>query len=188
MTKPSFFTDQFLIAMPNLMDPNFFQSVTYICQHNEYGAMGIIINQPIDLTVGELVTQVGLQHKDTIAMAQPVFRGGPVDVSSGFVIHRPVGNWKSTLDVNGNIAVSTSSDIIAALAEEEHGPMQYIVALGYAGWGAGQLEAEMAQNAWLNGPANAQVIFETRTDKRWEAAARLLGVDINQLIGSAGHA
>ncbi len=188
MTKPSFFTDQFLIAMPNLMDPNFFQSVTYICQHNEYGAMGIIINHPADLTIGELMTQAGLQHHDTIAMAQPVFRGGPVDTSNGFVIHRPVGNWKSTLDVNGNIAVSTSSDIIAALAEEEHGPMQYIVALGYAGWGAGQLEAEMAQNSWLNGPADAHVIFETRTDKRWETAARLLGVDINQLISSAGHA
>jgi len=187
MIKPSFFTDQFLIAMPNLMDPNFFHSVTYICQHNEHGAMGIIINQPTDLTVGELVTQVGLQHNDTIAMAQPVFRGGPVDTSNGFVIHRPVGRWESTLDVNGSIAISISSDIITALAED-HGPSQYIVALGYAGWAAGQLEAEMAQNAWLNGPADAQIIFETRIDKRWEAAAQLLGVDINQLIGNAGHA
>lgn len=191
MSLPSseYLTDQFLIAMPNLMDPNFFHSVTYICEHNENGAMGIVINQPVNLSLTELVSQIGMEQgeEDDKRLEQPVFRGGPVETERGFVLHNPIGNWESTLDINGQIGVSTSNDIVAALAKGK-GPEQFLVALGYAGWGAGQLEAEMAQNAWLSGPADARIIFETRAERRWEEAAKLLGVDINQMTGDAGHA
>ena len=183
----AFLTDQFLIAMPNLMDPNFFHSVTYICEHNENGAMGIVINQPVDLSLRELVTQIGMEQSDDKRLEHSVFRGGPVETERGFVLHNPIGNWESTLDINGEIGVSTSSDIVAALAKGK-GPEKFLVALGYAGWGAGQLEAEMAQNAWLSGPADGRIIFETRAEQRWEEAAKLLGVDINQMTGDTGHA
>lgn len=187
MSYSSNLTNQFLIAMPNLMDPNFFHSVTYICEHNENGAMGIVINQPVSLSLSELVSQIGMMQDGSILLEDPVYRGGPVETERGFVIHNPIGDWESTLDINGHIGISTSNDIVAALAEGK-GPNQFLVALGYAGWGAGQLETEMGQNAWLSGPAEAGIIFETRAEKRWEEAARLLGVDINQMTGDAGHA
>jgi len=187
MVKTDFLTNQFLIAMPNLMDPNFFHSVTYICEHNERGAMGIVINQPVNLTLKELITQMGLAYVDSIQMEQPIFRGGPVETERGFVIHRPIGQWESTLNVTDQLGVSTSNDIVEALANGS-GPSQSLVALGYAGWGAGQLEQEMVDNAWLSGPADARIIFDTRTDRRWEEAANLLGVNIHHISGDAGHA
>ena len=187
MSDPGFLTNQFLIAMPNLMDPNFFHSVTYICEHNENGAMGIVINQPVDLTLGELISQIGMQPTTSFMMDQNVYRGGPVDTERGFVLHQPLGEWESTLPIAGDIGISTSNDIVKAIAEGR-GPLQYLVALGYAGWAPGQLEQEMVANAWLSGPSDARIIFDTRVEKRWEAAARLLGVDINQMTGDAGHA
>lgn len=187
MTDFSFLTNQFLIAMPNLVDPNFFHAVTYICHHNTHGAMGIVINQRVNFTLGELMQKTGVPYKSTIAMTQPVFHGGPVDTANGFVLHRPIGHWKSTLNINDDMGVSTSDDIIRALSQD-HGPAQYLVALGYAGWGSGQLEAEIAQNIWLSGPVDPRIIFETPIEQRWESAARLLGIDINQLTAEAGHA
>lgn len=184
----AFLTNQFLIAMPNLLDPNFFHSVTYICEHNDKGAMGIVINQPVDLSVGDLVDQIGMKKtaNDSL-LGQAVYRGGPVETERGFVLHQPLGEWESSLPVADGIGISTSNDIIQAIALGE-GPSQYLIALGYAGWGAGQLEQEMVNNAWLSGPSDAQIIFNTQVDKRWEQAAKLLGVDINQMTGDAGHA
>jgi len=187
MSGTTYLTNQFLIAMPNLMDPNFFHSVTYICEHNERGAMGIVINQPVDLTVGDLVNQIGMQSKENALLHQPVYRGGPVETERGFVLHQPLGKWESSLPIADGIGVSTSNDIIRAIAQG-NGPRQCLIALGSAGWGAGQLEREIAENAWLSGPADTQIIFDIDAELRWEKAARLLGVDINQISGDAGHA
>jgi putative transcriptional regulator len=187
MSESGFLTNQFLIAMPNLLDPNFFHSVTYICEHNKNGAMGIVINQPVDLSLGELITQIGMETPISDEMEQPVYRGGPVETDRGFVLHLPLGNWESTLKITREIGISTSNDIVQAIAEGK-GPEKYLVALGYAGWGAGQLEQEIVDNAWLSGPSNSQIMFETRVEQRWEAAAKLLGVDIHQMTGEAGHA
>lgn len=187
MSDSGYLTNQFLIAMPNLLDPNFFHSVTYICEHNENGAMGIVINQPVDLTLGELISQISAEQASTDLFDQSVYRGGPVETERGFVLHQPIGDWESTLSVTDVMAISTSNDIIEAIAKGI-GPEQCLVALGYAGWGSGQLEQEMVENAWLSGPADARIIFDTKVERRWEEAARLLGVDINQLTGDAGHA
>ncbi len=180
--------NQFLIAMPTLLDPNFYHSVTYIIEHNKEGAMGIVINQPVDLTFGEMAKQLGLESDNNSQLLnQTIYRGGPVELERGFVLHEPVGKWESTLKISDNIAISTSSDIVAAIAKGE-GPSDSLVALGYAGWGAGQLEKEIAENAWLSGPADASVIFKTNVKDRWKAATKLLGVDINQISGVVGHA
>ena len=187
MQKTNYFTNHFLIAMPTLMDPNFFHSVTFICEHNEHGAMGIVINQPVDLILGDLAEQLHFETTDEVALLQPIYRGGPVDNERGFVLHRPLGKWESTLDITDDIGISTSNDIVSALAAGR-GPRDSLIALGYAGWGAGQLEQELADNAWLSGPADARIIFETRAEQRWVEAARLLGIDINSMSGDVGHA
>lgn len=179
--------NHFLIAMPTLRDPNFYHSVTYIIEHNKEGAMGIVINQPVDLTFGQMAKQLGLEPTDGKLVDQIIYRGGPVELERGFVLHTPLGKWDSTLKVSDNIAISTSSDIVAALASGD-GPSESLVALGYAGWGAGQLEQEIVDNSWLSGPADADVIFKTDVNDRWKAATKLLGVDINQISGVVGHA
>ena len=187
MSDLGYLTNQFLIAMPNLLDPNFFHSVTYICEHNENGAMGIVINQPVDLTLGELITQIGTDRAPSDLFDQSVYRGGPVETERGFVLHQPIGDWDSTLPITDVIGISTSNDIIEAIAAG-NGPKQCLVALGYAGWGAGQLEQEMADNAWLSGPADPEILFRTPDAERWKAAAASLGIDLDLLSGEAGHA
>lgn len=187
MAETGYLTNQFLIAMPGLLDPNFFHSVTYICEHNQNGAMGIVINQPVELTIGELMEQMGEPIANTDIVESTVFRGGPVDIERGFVLHRPVGNWQSTMPVTNEIGVTTSNDIITAMANKE-GPDDFLIALGYAGWGAGQLEAEIRDNSWLNCPGDPKILFETAVPQRWEAAAALIGIDIHQITGDAGHA
>lgn len=185
--KDAYLTNQFLIAMPNLMDPNFFHSVTYICEHNEQGAMGIVINQPVDLTLGELMEQMKMQASNSEQSAQPVFRGGPVEPERGFILHRPPGQWESSMNITDEMTLTTSSDILNAMSKDNT-PDDVLITLGYAGWGAGQLEQEMLDNAWLSGPADPTIIFNTPAENRWEAAAQLVGVDIHQLTGEAGHA
>ena len=187
MKKPTFLSNQFLIAMPNLMDPNFFHSVTYICEHNEFGAMGVVINQQVNMTIGQLMESIGVETPFTQHLINPVYRGGPVDPDCGFVLHSPTGDWQSTLHISDDIALSTSRDIISAIAKNE-GPTDYLVALGYAGWGAGQLEHEIAENAWLTVPAIPEIIFHTESDLRWTEAARLLGVEFSRLSEQVGHA
>lgn len=187
MNKTSFLTNHFLIAMPALADPNFFHTVTYICEHNEKGAMGIVINRPMEVSLGDILKQLDIEPSQSTDTDHPIYDGGPVQREHGFVIHSPIGAWDSTLEVTPDIAISTSRDILTAIAHNE-GPERYLIALGYAGWGAGQLEQEMADNAWLSGPADESILFDMSTENRWSAAAALLGIDVNLLSSEVGHA
>lgn len=187
MTSPDYLSNQFLIAMPNLGDPNFYRSVTYICQHDAEGALGIVINRPLDLTLADIFAQLSLTHDAGILARQPVMEGGPVQRERGFVIHPREGKWESSLEVSDRLAVTTSRDILAALADGS-GPTNALVALGYAGWGAGQLDMEMAANAWLTVPCEEEILFETAFEQRWAAAAQRIGINISELNLPAGHA
>ena len=180
-------TNHFLIAMPQLDDPNFFHSVTYICQHDAEGAMGIIINQPLDMKLGDILQHLEIDNDDQDLAQQPIYFGGPVQQDRGFILHSPSRNWRGTLFISDEIALTSSSDILDDIAAHK-GPKQSLVALGYAGWGAGQLEEELAQNAWLSVPASAEIIFDTPVEKRWQKAASLLGVDLQLLSEDIGHA
>jgi putative transcriptional regulator len=180
-------TNHFLIAMPRLEDPNFFHTVTYICEHNRDGAMGIVINRPMELHLVDIFEQLEIRVSSPKVAEQPVYLGGPVQSDRGFVIHDSASEWNSTLRINADISVTTSLDILEAIATDK-GPKNLLVALGYAGWGAGQLESELAQNAWLSGPAKSDIIFNRPSQERWQAAADLLGVDLNLLSGDTGHA
>jgi putative transcriptional regulator len=180
-------TNQFLIAMPALQDPNFHRTVTYLCAHNNEGAMGIVINRPMDLNLGEVLDHMSIQVEDIQVKDMMVLQGGPVQRDRGFVIHEPAGEWDAVLTVGDDIGVATSRDILTAVAQGA-GPERAVVALGYAGWGAGQLEHEVLQNAWLSGPADSSIIFDLPYEERYESAARLLGVDLDRLSGEAGHA
>ena len=179
-------TNQFLIAMPSLEDPNFSRTVTFLCAHNDEGAMGIVINRPLDLNLGEVLEHMALRASSPDIEQMVVVQGGPVQRERGFVIHQPTGDWDSVLRVGEEIGVATSRDILAALAEGG-GPERTLVALGYAGWGAGQLEQEVLANAWLSGPADSSIIFDVPYEERWESATRALGVDPERLSGEAGH-
>lgn len=179
--------NHFLIAMPSLQDPNFSRTVTYICEHNDDGAMGIVINRPMDLTVNDVLDHMGIETGIGELSTAPVYQGGPVQVERGFVLHRPYQHWESSLEIAGDIGIATSRDILSAIAGG-NGPDASLIALGYAGWAPGQLEHELGENAWLNGPADQSIIFHRPSEERWEAAAALLGVDLNLLSGDAGHA
>ena len=187
MTERLSLTNQFLIAMPTLADPNFHGTVTYICEHNDQGAMGIVINRPLNLTLGEVLKEMHISNQEGVIDSQVVYLGGPVQTDRGFVLHDPVGDWEGMLRVNEEIGITTSKDILQNIARGT-GPKRLLVALGYAGWGAGQLEKELADNAWLCGPADNRIIFEIPWQQRWEAAAALMGVDLNHISNQVGHA
>ncbi|HET6655715.1 MAG TPA: YqgE/AlgH family protein [Gammaproteobacteria bacterium] len=187
MPTQDFLTNQFLIAMPTLGDPNFHETVTYIWEHNADGALGIVINRPMAITLGEVFAQLKLDVTAPDTAAKTIFAGGPVQPQRGFVIHKPIGEWQATLKITDEIGVTSSQDILAAMAQGD-GPSQSLFAVGCAGWGAGQLEQEFADNAWLTTAADADLLFETPPDERWHAAARLIGIDIDMLSGDAGHA
>jgi len=176
-----------LVAMPHMDDPNFDHSVTYICEHSEKGALGITINRPLDMDMGEVLEQLSLQSGDDNLRAQPVLRGGPVQSERGFVIHETNHDWEGTTEVGQSIFVTTSQDILDDLAKGK-GPERMLMALGYAGWGAGQLEDEIRQNAWLTVPASAQLVFETPVEQRWRAAAAAIGIEPSSLILQPGSA
>ena len=180
-------TNQFLIAMPSLADPNFHRTVTLMCAHTEEGAMGIVINRPLDLKLTTVLDHMSIEPTCDGAAQIPVLQGGPVQRERGFVIHHPPGGWDAVFRVGDDIGISMSKDILAAVAEGR-GPERVVVALGYAGWGAGQIEHELGQNAWLSGPADSSIIFDTPYEERWTSAARLLGIDPDHLSGDAGHA
>lgn len=179
--------DHFLLAMPGLSEGIFSQSITYICEHGESGAMGIIVNQPLDLTVEEIFDHLQIDAQRDFS-GEPVMAGGPVQMDHGFVLHRKCDReWEASLKVTPEITLTTSQDILRAIAGGE-GPEQHLIALGYAGWSAGQLEQELAENAWLTLPGRSDIIFSTPADERLPAAAALLGVDMNLISGQAGHA
>jgi putative transcriptional regulator len=180
-------THHFLIAMPNMADPHFSKTLTYICEHNEKGALGVVINRPIDLMLSSLLEQVSIPVTDERCAGIPIHYGGPVQTDRGFVLHGPVGNWQSTLSINADLGLTTSKDILQAVAHGD-GPEQIFVTLGYAGWAAGQIENELAQNAWLTVPADHDVMFALPCAERVPAAMHLLGIDFASLSEVAGHA
>jgi putative transcriptional regulator len=180
-------TRHFLIAMPNMVDPHFAKSLTFICEHNDQGALGLVVNRPLDMTLGTLLAQVSIPVSADVHSALPVMFGGPVQTDRGFVLHQPLGQWQSTLAVGADIGLTTSRDILQAVARGE-GPHRMLITLGYAGWAPGQLEHEIAQNAWLTVGAQTNVIFELPAEQRLAAAMRLLGIDLASLSDNAGHA
>ena len=181
------FTHHFLIAMPAMADPHFSHTLTYVCEHSAEGALGIVVNKPTDMTLSALFEKIDVPLADAALRRMPVHFGGPVQVDRGFVLHRPLGNWQSTLAVDDEVGLTTSKDVLEAVARGE-GPKDVLVSLGYAGWSAGQLEQEIAQNAWLTVAADPGVLFELPVEARLPAAMRLLGIDFSCLSDDVGHA
>ncbi len=183
--------NHFLIAMPAMTDPNFSRTLTYVCEHNAEGALGIIINRPMDISLGTLFERVSMPLTPGPNQARyhelPVFFGGPVQTDRGFVLHRPAGEWQSTLNVSPEIGLTSSRDILQSMSEEGT-PAEVLVSLGYAGWAAGQLEWELSQNGWLTVAADPDIIFNLPPEERLPAAMQLLGVDFANLSEVAGHA
>ena len=179
--------DHFLLAMPGLNGGLFSGSITYICEHGEAGAMGIVINQPLDLTLVEIFDHLEITTGPNFE-DEPVLAGGPVQIDHGFVLH-PKGEkrWDSSLTVTEDVQLTTSQDVLKAIARGT-GPAKFVVALGYAGWSAGQLEEEIAGNSWLTVPADRHIIFDTPMEQRVATAAAGLGVDMNLIATQAGHA
>ena len=180
--------NHFLIAMPGLVDPSFAETLTLICDHNKDGALGIIVNRPTELSMGEIFRQVGIRdHDQTPVSGHSVYSGGPVSQERGFVLNSGERAWESSLCVGHGIQLVTSSDILIAIAESR-GPAHSLVALGYAGWGAGQLESELSRNTWLTCKATPDIVFSTPYHLRLNAAADSLGVDLNLISDQVGHA
>ena len=194
MTNFPSLKNHFLIAMPDLLDPNFYQSVTYIIEHDEQGAMGMVINHPLNVDFDELFAQLDIpiensessQGNNNYMGNKKVISGGPVQIERGFIIHSPHGSWGATMMLSDEIALTTSQDILSAISKNK-GPSDVEVILGYAGWEAGQLDHEMLENSWLSVKACPEILFHTPHAKRWKAAAKLIGIDISQLSSETGH-
>ena len=180
-------THHFLIAMPAMQEGFFAGTLTYICEHNENGALGIVVNRPITLTLGEMFDQINIPLHQPRQEIMPVHFGGPVQTDRGFVLHQPIGDWQSTLVIKGQVGMTTSKDILEAVGLGS-GPRNILVSLGYAGWAQGQLEYELSQNAWLSVPASEQILFDLPAEERLPAAMALLGVDYATLSADSGHA
>ena len=187
MDSDALLTNQLLIAMPGMADPNFSTTVTLICEHNDDGALGIIINRPLNLKLSGLFEQLSVDDADPDVGSSPVMAGGPVGTERGFVLHGKDHSFENTLSVSDDIQLTLSRDVIDAMATGE-GPEKSLVAIGYAGWEPGQLEQEMLANAWLNVDATPELVFDTPFEERWDSAARSLGVDISCISPDAGHA
>lgn len=183
----NFLANHFLIAMPTLTDPYFNRAVAYICEHNENGAIGIVINHPLDLHLAEVFRQMDIKLQNDMTASLPVLCGGPVHPERGFVIHSPGGNWRSSLEMNSEICVTTSRDILQAIAQDQ-GPTDAIITLGYANWTAGQLEQEIVNNYWITCPVDLNILFKLPYAERWNAAIELIGIDLTKLISNIGHA
>jgi len=189
--EPVSLANHFLIAMPAMTDPNFARTLTYLCEHNAEGALGIIINKPLELDLGSLFERVSVPLTQGENQAKyrnlPVYFGGPVQTDRGFVLHRPIGDWQSTLHVTTDVGLTSSRDILQSMSDDGE-PNDVLVSLGYAGWAAGQLEWELSQNAWLTVAARPEIIFDLPPEERLPAAMQLLGVDFARLSDVAGHA
>ncbi|PIJ48905.1 DUF179 domain-containing protein [Erwinia sp. OLTSP20] len=181
----------FLIAMPALQDPMFKRSVVYICEHNDEGAMGLVVNKPMDnLTIEGILKKLKIvadPRDESISLDKPVFTGGPLAEDRGFILHSAERTFASSIRVSDNTMITTSRDVLETLGTAEH-PKQVLVALGYCAWEKDQLESELLDNAWLTTPANSQILFQTPIAERWREAARSIGVDIHNIINEAGHA
>ena len=179
-------THHFLIAMPAMEDPSFPKTLTYICEHNEQGALGLVVNRPTDLMLESMFNELGIPFNNPSIRGLPVLFGGPVQLDRGFVLHQPVDGWQSTMTVNKEVSLTTSIDILQAIADGR-GPKQALVTLGYSGWAPGQLDYELAHNAWLTVPASPSIMFELPPEKRLAAAMDLLGVNFSSLSNEVGH-
>ena len=185
--------NQFLLAMPGMVDDQFAGSVVYLFEHNDRGAMGLVINRPTDLNLVALFDKIELQLEIAPLLEQPVYFGGPVQTERGFVLHEPMIEevYTSSLSIPGGLTMTTSKDVLEAVAKGD-GPKKFILTLGYAGWSAGQLEEEIALNGWMNVPVPrdqmAEIIFDTPASQRYQRAINLLGFDLSVLSGDAGHA
>jgi len=191
---PVNFTNQFLIAMPSLREGTFAGTVIYLCEHTDKGALGLVINKPIDITLKDLFEKVELSLDRPELAESPVYFGGPVQTERGFVLHESLGgedgeggHYNSSLRIPGGLEMTTSKDVLEALSSGA-GPKKVLVTLGYSGWGAGQLEDEMSRNGWINVNAERDIIFDTPVEQRYDKALSLLGIDANMLSGEAGHA
>ena len=187
MSPTTSLAEQFLIAMPGMQDPHFARTLSLICQHDAQGAMGLVLNRPSEYGLGELFDQLDLACDNRALRALPVLSGGPVQAERGFILHTGGRSWDSSMALSNGLTVTTSRDILQAMAAGD-GPDRFQVLLGYSGWSAGQLEAEIAENAWLNAPVDQEIIFNTPIEGRWQAAAQLLGVDLSLISGQAGRA
>jgi putative transcriptional regulator len=184
--EPIDLSNQFLMAMPGMVGGEFAGTVIYLCEHGPKGALGLVINRPTDLSVAGLLEKIDLKLEIALPQNASVYFGGPVHTDRGFVLHSPAGSFSSSIQL-GQLAQTTSRDVLQAVAQG-NGPDKMLVTLGYSGWGAGQLENEIAQNAWLTVPANPDVIFATPPEDRYSAALKLLGIDPAMLSSVAGHA
>ena len=180
-------TDNFLIAMPSLEDPYFAQALVYICEHTENGALGIIVNRPLDMDLAGLFEKIDIKLENPVLAKLPVYFGGPVQLDRGFVLHRPIGHWQSTLKVSDEVGLTSSRDVLTSVGSAGL-PSEIIVSLGYSGWDAGQLEDELAQNSWLTVPAKSSILFDLPPEERLPAAMQKLGISFSQLSDVAGHA
>jgi len=180
-------TNQLLIAMPGMADPNFSTTVTLICEHNNDGALGIVINRPLQLKLAGLFEQLDVANNDSAAATCPVLLGGPIGPDKGFVLHDSEPTFKNSIAVSSDICLTFSRDILDAIAAGD-GPNKSLVALGYAGWEPGQLENEILANSWINVPATTDIVFDLPFAERWSAAAQTLGIDISRIAPDAGHA
>ena len=180
-------SNQLLVALPALHDPHFARSVTLVCQHDGDGAMGVMVNRASEYTLGEVLQQMGISSDSDALQSQIVLAGGPVHPERGFVLHDGEREWDSSLVVGDGLFLTTSRDVLEALARGE-GPAQAVVALGCAGWGAGQLEQELIDDSWLMVPAGPELLFDLPLDQRWQAAAGSIGVDLVNYAGHSGHA
>ena len=187
-------TNQFLIAMPGMGDGTFAGTVVYLCEHTEKGALGLVINKPIDIKLKNLFEKVELPLEREDLIEAPVFFGGPVQIERGFVLHERLGgdaadggHYSSSLQIEGGLEMTTSKDVLEAISNGA-GPKKLLVTLGYSGWGAGQLEDEISRNGWINVNAERGIIFDTPVEQRYEKALSLLGIDARMLSQEAGHA
>lgn len=188
--QPLYFTDlsnHFLVAMPSMTDPNFAGTVVYIAEHSSRGALGIVVNRPLEIDLANLFERLSLKLDDPRYASRPVFSGGPVQNDRGFVLHSPAGDFSSSMRVADDMALTSSKDVLEAVAKGE-GPPRLLMALGYAGWGEGQLEQEIAANAWLTVPASPELLFEVPAEARFMHAFGLLGIHPAFLSSAAGHA
>lgn len=179
--------NQFLLAMPTLADPNFQRTLTYVCDHSEHGAMGLVVNRPMAVTVGEILRHLEIEPAPGVALQTPVHYGGPVESERGFLLHSPPGEWDGSIPLTHELALTTSRDILEAIARNE-GPRRMLLMLGYSGWAPGQLEQEITDNAWLSCQAATDILFETPAEERLAAAAARMGIDLSQLTSETGHA
>lgn len=181
------FSNHFLIAMPTLSDPNFAATVTYVINHGEDGAMGVVINQPTEYSVADVLNSLDLSAPTEPTASQPVMRGGPVEPQRGIVLHRSDSRYESSIPIDGTLTVTTSRDVLDLLSEDK-GPDDFLLALGYAGWSSGQLEHEIGENSWLTCRADSRIVFDVPPERRLDEAAALLGIDLARIDPQAGHA